>query len=45
MTEGAIGYEYPDVLTGFQQGKAATAFQWNAAAPTSSMRASPRDRR
>jgi ABC-type glycerol-3-phosphate transport system substrate-binding protein len=34
MTEGAIGYEYPDVLTGFQQGKAVTAFQWNAAAPT-----------
>jgi ABC-type glycerol-3-phosphate transport system substrate-binding protein len=34
VTEGAIGYEYPDVLTGFQQGKAVTAFQWNAAAPT-----------
>jgi len=34
LTEGAVGYEYPDVLTGFQQGKAVTAFQWNAAAPT-----------
>ena len=34
VTEGAIGYEYPDVLTGFQTGKAVTAFQWNAAAPT-----------
>ncbi|MFN8524661.1 MAG: extracellular solute-binding protein [Chloroflexota bacterium] len=34
ISEGAVGYEYPDVLTGFQQGKAATAFQWNAAAPT-----------
>jgi ABC-type glycerol-3-phosphate transport system substrate-binding protein len=34
VTEGAIGYEYPEVLTGFQQGKAVTAFQWNAAAPT-----------
>ena len=34
VSEGAIGYEYPDVLTGFQQGKAVTAFQWNAAAPT-----------
>jgi multiple sugar transport system substrate-binding protein len=34
VTEGSIGYEYPDVLTGFQQGKAVMAFQWNAAAPT-----------
>lgn len=34
MSEGVVGYEYPDVLTGFQGGKAATAFQWNAAAPT-----------
>jgi ABC-type glycerol-3-phosphate transport system substrate-binding protein len=34
ISEGAIGYEYPDVLTGFQTGKAVTAFQWNAAAPT-----------
>jgi multiple sugar transport system substrate-binding protein len=34
VTEGAVGYEYPDVLTGFQTGKAVTAFQWNAAAPT-----------
>lgn len=34
VTEGTVGYEYPDVLTGFQNGKAVTAFQWNAAAPT-----------
>jgi ABC-type glycerol-3-phosphate transport system substrate-binding protein len=34
VSEGAVGYEYPDVLTGFQAGKAVTAFQWNAAAPT-----------
>ena len=34
VTDGAVGYEYPDVLTGFQTGKAVTAFQWNAAAPT-----------
>jgi ABC-type glycerol-3-phosphate transport system substrate-binding protein len=34
ISEGAVGYEYPDVLTGFQTGKAVTAFQWNAAAPT-----------
>jgi multiple sugar transport system substrate-binding protein len=34
MTEGMVGYEYPDVLTAFQTGKAASAFQWNAAAPT-----------
>jgi ABC-type glycerol-3-phosphate transport system substrate-binding protein len=34
VSEGVIGYEYPDVLTGFQNGKAVTAFQWNAAAPT-----------
>jgi multiple sugar transport system substrate-binding protein len=34
VTEGAIGYEYAEVLTGFQQGKAVMAFQWNAAAPT-----------
>ncbi|MDP8923568.1 MAG: extracellular solute-binding protein, partial [Chloroflexota bacterium] len=34
VSEGAVGYEYPDVLTGFQTGKAVTAFQWNAAAPT-----------
>jgi len=34
VTEGAVGYEYPEVLTGFQQGKAVTAFQWNAASPT-----------
>lgn len=34
VSEGAVGYEYPDVLTGFQAGKAVMAFQWNAAAPT-----------
>jgi multiple sugar transport system substrate-binding protein len=34
MSDGIVGYEYPDVLTGFQTGKAVTAFQWNAAAPT-----------
>jgi multiple sugar transport system substrate-binding protein len=34
ISEGAVGYEYPDVLTGFQTGKAVFAFQWNAAAPT-----------
>ncbi len=31
---GIVGYEYPEVLTAFQQGKAVMAIQWNAAAPT-----------
>ena len=34
VSEGVVGYEYPEVLTGFQQGKAVLALQWNAAAPT-----------
>lgn len=34
VSEGIVGYEYPEVLTAFQQGKAVLALQWNAAAPT-----------
>lgn len=31
---GIIGYEYPEILTAYQQGKAAMAIEWNAACPT-----------
>jgi len=34
LSPGVVGYEYPEVLTAFQQGKAAMALEWNAAAPT-----------
>ncbi len=34
VSPGVVGYEYPEVLTAFQQGKAAMALQWNAAAAT-----------
>lgn len=34
VSPGIVGYEYPEVLTAFQQGKAVMALQWNAAAPT-----------
>jgi ABC-type glycerol-3-phosphate transport system substrate-binding protein len=34
MSPGVVGYEYPEVLTAFQQGKAVMALEWNAAAPT-----------
>ncbi len=34
VSPGVVGYEYPEVLTAFQQGRAAMAMQWNAAAPT-----------
>jgi len=34
VSPGIVGYEYPEVLTAFQQGKAAMALEWNAAAPT-----------
>jgi ABC-type glycerol-3-phosphate transport system substrate-binding protein len=34
VSPGVVGYEYPEVLTAFQQGKAAMALEWNAAAPT-----------
>jgi multiple sugar transport system substrate-binding protein len=34
VSEGVVGYEYPEVLTAYQQGKAVMALQWNAAAPT-----------
>ncbi|HRW09951.1 MAG TPA: extracellular solute-binding protein, partial [Caldilineaceae bacterium] len=33
VTPGMVGYEYPEVLTAYQQGKAVFALQWNAAAP------------
>src|SRR4051812_957519 len=33
ITPGMIEYEYPEVLTNYQQGKAVYALQWNAAAP------------
>jgi len=33
VTPGMVGYEYPEVLTAYQQGKAVYALQWNAAAP------------
>ncbi len=31
---GIIGYEYPEILTTYQNGKAAMAIEWNAACPT-----------
>lgn len=31
---GVVGYDYPEILGAFQQGKAAMAIEWNAAAPT-----------
>ncbi len=34
VSEGIVGYEYPEVLTALQQNKAVMALQWNAAAPT-----------
>ncbi len=34
VSPGVVGYEYPEVLTAFQQGKAAMALEWNAAAAT-----------
>jgi len=34
VSPGVVSYEYPEVLTAFQQGKAAMALEWNAAAPT-----------
>jgi multiple sugar transport system substrate-binding protein len=34
VSPGIVGYEYPEVLTAFQQGKAVMALEWNAAAPT-----------
>jgi multiple sugar transport system substrate-binding protein len=34
VSPGVVGYEYPEVLTAYQQGKAAMALEWNAAAPT-----------
>jgi multiple sugar transport system substrate-binding protein len=34
VSPGIVGYEYPEVLTAFQQGKAAMALEWNAAAAT-----------
>src|SRR5262249_23673981 len=34
VSPGVVGYEYPEVLTASQQGKAAMALEWNAAAPT-----------
>jgi ABC-type glycerol-3-phosphate transport system substrate-binding protein len=34
VSEGVVGYEYPEVLTVLQQNKAVMALQWNAAAPT-----------
>lgn len=34
VSPGIVGYEYPEVLTAYQQGNAAMALQWNAAAPT-----------
>jgi len=34
VSPGVVGYEYPEVLTAFQQGKAAMAIEWNAAAST-----------
>jgi ABC-type glycerol-3-phosphate transport system substrate-binding protein len=34
VSEGVVGYEYPEVLTAYQQGKSVLALQWNAAAPT-----------
>lgn len=33
ISPGMVGYEYPEVLTAFQQGKAVYALQWNASAP------------
>jgi multiple sugar transport system substrate-binding protein len=33
-SEGIVDYEYNEVLAAYQQGKAAIAIQWNAAAPT-----------
>jgi multiple sugar transport system substrate-binding protein len=32
VSPGFVEYEYPEVLTGFQEGKAVFALQWNAAA-------------
>jgi ABC-type glycerol-3-phosphate transport system substrate-binding protein len=34
VSPGVVGYEYAEVLTAYQQGKAVIALQWNAAAPT-----------
>jgi len=34
VSPGIVGYEYPEVLTAYQQGKAVMALEWNAAAPT-----------
>ena len=34
VSPGVVGYEYPEVLTAYQQGKAVIALQWNAAAST-----------
>jgi ABC-type glycerol-3-phosphate transport system substrate-binding protein len=34
VSPAIVGFEYPEVLTAFQQGQAVIALQWNAAAPT-----------
>src|SRR5262249_32506388 len=34
LSPGVVSYEYPEVLTAYQQGNAAMALEWNAAAPT-----------
>ena len=34
VSPGVVGYEYAEVLTAYQQGKAVMALEWNAAAPT-----------
>jgi multiple sugar transport system substrate-binding protein len=34
VSPGVVGYEYPEVLTAYQQGKAVMALEWNAAAAT-----------
>ena len=34
VSPGVVGYDYDEILTSFQQGKAVIAMQWNAAAPT-----------